>query len=237
MSNRVFLTAEWRHLMNFTYAVDASLLEPRLPRGCRLAVRDGRVWVSLVAFDFLETRVLGLRVPFHVNFPEINLRFYVEGTAPDGQPCVGVVFIREFVPRVAVAWAARFGYNEPYRAVPMKSRVERKAQSITATHVFGRGDYRLLLRAGARARTAAPDTDEHFFKEHEWGYGRDRRGRTLVYRVEHPIWETYPVEEYEIDVDFARLYGPEWGFLKEARPEHVVFAEGSAIKVYFPDPG
>ncbi len=238
MSERVFLRAEWRHLLNFTFAVDPALLEPHLPRGCSLVIRQGRAFASVVAFDFLETRVLGLRVPFHVNFPELNLRFYVESKNPRGESCVGVVFIREFVPRLAVAWAARFGYNEPYRAIPMRSKVERTGGLWGVLHEFGPGFRdRIELSATDASRIPAVGSDEHFFKEHEWGYGRDRGGDTLVYRVEHPVWETYPVLTSKLNVDFARLYGTEWGFLNEARPELVVFAEGSPIKVFFPARG
>lgn len=234
MSERVFLTAEWRHLMNFTFAVDPALLEPHLPDGCALARWQGKSHVSAVAFDFRETRVLGVKVPWHINFPELNLRFYVESKDPHGRDCVGVVFIREYVPRHAIAWAARFGYNEPYRTIPMRSKVTREGGRIEAVHDFSRRPDRLRAAAPATPRIAAEDTAEHFFKEHEWGFGRTRAGQTLVYRVEHPVWESYPVDDYEIDVDFGRLYGPAWSFLNDATPEHVVFAEGSPIKVYFP---
>jgi uncharacterized protein YqjF (DUF2071 family) len=31
----------------------------------------------MVGFVFKDTRVLGIKWPFHVNFEEVNLRFYV----------------------------------------------------------------------------------------------------------------------------------------------------------------
>ena len=34
-------------------------------------------YVSLVGFRFLNTRVLGVSIPFHRDFDEVNLRFYV----------------------------------------------------------------------------------------------------------------------------------------------------------------
>lgn len=89
-----FLTARWSNLCLLTYAVPPELLEPRLPRRLSLDMREGRAFVSLVAFDFLETRVLEVPWPGYRVFPEINLRFY----ARDGEER-GVVFIREFVPR------------------------------------------------------------------------------------------------------------------------------------------
>lgn len=64
------------------------------------------------------------------------------------------------------------------------------------------------------------------------GFGRDRSGKTLTYEVEHPKWETYAVESWELDVDFGALYGEEWSFLNSAEPLHVIFAVGSDIKVF-----
>ena len=60
------------------YEVDPSLLASRIPAGTELDLEDGKCFVSLVGFMFLDTRVLGMPIPFHVNFEEVNLRFYVK---------------------------------------------------------------------------------------------------------------------------------------------------------------
>src|SRR5437870_9067010 len=96
---RPFLTARWSNLAILTWEVPPALLEPHLPAGLELDRRDGAAFASLVAFDFLDTRVLGIPWP---GFPEVNLRFYVRLRAQRG-----VVFIREFVPQAIVAWLAR----------------------------------------------------------------------------------------------------------------------------------
>src|SRR5882672_8618368 len=87
-----FLTARWTNLFLATYAVPQELLRPRLPPGLDLDLRDGQAFVSLVAFDFLDTRVLGVPWPGYRNFPELNLRFYVRHGERRG-----VVFVREYV--------------------------------------------------------------------------------------------------------------------------------------------
>src|SRR5262249_55610023 len=116
--DRVFLTAEWRHLAMLNYAVDADMLRPFVPRGTELDFFGGRAYISLVAFRFLNTKVLGLPVPGHRDFDEANLRFYVR--RPAGREMRrGVVFIREVVPRRMVAAVARWAYNEQYVARPM----------------------------------------------------------------------------------------------------------------------
>src|SRR3954471_12270692 len=167
-----FLTARWSNLCLLTYAVPAGLLEARLPRGLALDLREGRAFVSLVAFDFLDTRVLGVRWPGYRNFPEINLRFYVR----DGEER-GVVFIREFVPRRLVAFLARAIYGEPYVAAPMTSRIMEDERRISIEHWlrFGGRENRVSVVASKPVSRPGVDSVEHFFKEHEWGFGTGRR--------------------------------------------------------------
>src|SRR5438477_5664134 len=118
---RPLLSADWRYLVMLNYEVDPDLLEPLVPAGTVLDRWRGRTLVSIVGFRFADTRVLGAAVPFHRDFDEVNLRFYVRRHLPSGEGRRGVVFVRELVPRLAVALVARWAYNEPYRAVPMGS--------------------------------------------------------------------------------------------------------------------
>jgi uncharacterized protein YqjF (DUF2071 family) len=226
---RPFLTARWENLFLCTYAVPPALLEPRLPPGLSLDLRDGSAFVSLVAFEFLATRVLGVHWPGCTNFAELNLRFYVRLGSDRG-----VVFIREFVPPHIVAWTARLLYNEPYRAAPLAAT--RHDDDATRTMEFclrwaGR-EHRIGVTGSKPAHEPAATTDEHFFKEHHWGFGITRSGKTLRYEVAHPVWQVFPVRDHHLDFDWATVYGPEWGFLGGARPCSTVFAVGSAIAVY-----
>src|SRR5687767_14935752 len=74
---RPFLTAEWRKLIMANYIIEPDLLKKYLPLKTELDLWNDKCYVSLVGFMFQDVRVKGLRIPFHVNFPEINLRFYV----------------------------------------------------------------------------------------------------------------------------------------------------------------
>ena len=81
------------------YEIDPSLLVPYLPVGLEIDFFQGATYVSLVGFQFLDTRLFGaLALPWHTNFDEINLRFYVRLRASDGFRR-GVVFIKEIVLR------------------------------------------------------------------------------------------------------------------------------------------
>lgn len=225
-----FLTAHWRHLINITYAVDPVLLLPHLPPGLELDKRNGRAFASLVAFDFLKTRLRGIPVPFHTNFPEINLRFYVRKGEERG-----VVFIKELVPRYCIAMVANRVYNEPYEVARMRSRSQIHAQQLQVEHVFRYKGRRHRLAVRAKVATMVPEEDsvEHFFKEHSWGFGRTHKGDLLRYRVEHPVWAIHPLTgPAEVEVDFGQLYGKEWNFLNHATPYSSLLAEGSAVRVY-----
>lgn len=224
-----FLTAEWRDLFLATYAVPRDLLEPRLPPGLALDIRDDQAFVSLVAFQFLNTRVLGVPWPGYRNFAELNLRFYVRrGTER------GVVFVREFVPQRLVAWIAGVIYNEPYRAAPLTGVIQVNDKQITAEYrlTWAGRPHTLRVIGNTLAFRPAEDSTEHFFKEHNWGYGTTRHGRCIRYEVVHPVWDVYPVREYQLDIDWEAVYGPEWAFLASATPISTVFALGSGVKVY-----
>src|SRR5262245_57354345 len=100
--SRPFLTARWQHLFLANFSVSPELLRPRLHPDLELDTREGQAFVSLVAFRFLDTRVLGIGWPGYRNFAELNLRFYVRHQGERG-----VVFVREFVPQRLTAWLAR----------------------------------------------------------------------------------------------------------------------------------
>jgi uncharacterized protein YqjF (DUF2071 family) len=86
--------------------------------------RDLAHYISLIGFRFVNTQVLGVPIPFHRDFDEVNCRFYVRRLAAEGWRH-GVVFIKELVPRRLIALAARVLYNEPYVALQMRHRFER----------------------------------------------------------------------------------------------------------------
>lgn len=224
---RPFLTAEWLHVLGVTYAADAARLERHLPRGAEIDELDGTPRVSLVAFQFRRTRVRGVPIPFHVNFPEINLRFYVR---LDGERAV--VFIREFVSRPAISIVARASYNEPYRTVRMREELLERDGLLGVRHRFGPG-LRNRLEAWADAEPVGPaeDSAAYWLTHHALGVGRARDGRARSYEVAHPVWALHEVRDLRVDVDFAALYGPEWAYLADTEPSHVTFAAGSAVSI------
>ena len=206
-----FLTAKWVHLVMLNYVVDPELLAPRVPAGTTLDLWDSKCFVSMVGFQFLDTRVLGLAIPLHRDFEEVNLRFYVR-REQDGERRRGVVFIKEIVPRAAIAWVARVLYSEAYVALPMAhdDRVEAPERQISYSWEHGGRTCRLGLRTTGAPYLAEPNSEESFIAEHYWGYVRQRDGSTVEYQVEHPRWRVWRGEAPQFECDVAGLYGAEF---------------------------
>lgn len=210
------------------FAVEPLQLRHLVPAHTELDAHDGVTYVSLVAFQFLDTRVRGVRFPFHHSFTELNLRFYVRRSVGD-ELRRAVVFIREMVPRPAIATMARILYNEPYVALPMRHRVDGDPPRVRYEWRH-RGLWQTLA-ATARGERTVPPPDDHraFITEHYWGYTRQRDGGTLEYHVTHPRWAVWTAELTELP-DLGRLYGDEWSML--TNPASVLIADGSAVSVY-----
>ena len=226
-----FLTARWLNLAIITYDVDPSRLTDCIPPSCTLDVIDGRAFVSLVAFDFLDTRVLDVAWPGFVQLPR-NQPSLLRARPCRSSGC----FVHSRVGAPAVRREmARSIYNEPYFAVPMTSSIARARDRITTTHiarVAGR-DQKIRVSGSTDTITPAATTREHFFKEHACGFGRSRGGRLITYEVSHAIWCVYRDPRIEqLDWDFAAIYGAEWGFLQTAAPYSLLFAVGSEVAVF-----
>lgn len=232
-----FLTARWEDLVLLNFDCPAALLEPLVPPGLELDAWQGSHVVSLVGFRFVDTRILGLPIPWHRSFEEVNLRFYVRRRLPDSSARRGVVFVREIVPRAAVAAVARWLYNEPYRTARMEHRV-----SLDST-TGGNLEYRWNRGEGvhsmsARAEGPAPDrlepgSEAEFITEHYWGYGRRRDGGTLEYRVHHPPWRVWKaISSTYTSPPGSELYPSGFDEILATDPRSAFVTLGSEVIVY-----
>jgi len=226
---RAFLRAEWRWLAMINYAIEPDLLRPLVPAGVELDSFEGVTYVSMVGFLFLHTRVLGVPVPFHRNFEEVNLRFYVRQRTPEGWQR-GVVFVKEMVPRGAIAAVARSVYGEPYVRLPMAHRLKWPTVRYE-WRVAGRWNA-LEVRAEGDPVPLAPGSLEEFIAEHYWGHTARRDGSTAAYRVDHAPWRVWRVSGCSLDCDAAALYGPSFAKVLAQAPRSAFLAEGSPVQVY-----
>ena len=229
-----FLTAEWRDLVMLNYEVDPGILSPLVPAGTELDLWDGCALVSVVGFHFRRTRVLGLAIPGHCNFEEVNLRFYVRRRGPEGWRR-GVVFVQEIVPRSAIAWVARTLYNENYVALPMRHTLaESLGEAMRSVRYEwrhgGRWEHVGVITRGA-ASIPPPESAAAFITEHYWGYASQRDGGTVEYQVEHPQWRLSAAAEAAFECDVATLYGPQFAGFLSGPPRSAFLADGSPVTV------
>jgi uncharacterized protein YqjF (DUF2071 family) len=233
-SNRVFLTAKWRSLAMLNYEVDSNLLCKYVPAGVELDQWNGSTFMSLVGFSFLNTKVLGLPIPFHRNFEEVNLRFYVRRNT-GSEIRRGVVFIKEIVPRWAIAFVARSVYGERYVSMPMSHAVSSDRQgnfsAEYAWHLEGSA-YKMCVHTEGTATQPTPNSVEQFITEHYWGYSKNPNGRTTEYQVAHPPWLVWQANQAIAEGDFAQLYSPSLAAAMQTPPTSAFLAEGSAITVF-----
>ena len=227
----VFLSAEWRYLAMLNYAVDPAVLQARVPVGTELDSHEGVTYVSVVGFRFCKTRVCGLPIPFHQNFEEVNLRFYVR-RKERGAWKRGVVFVKEIVPRWAIAWVARRLYGEPYQSMPMRHRIDHQPAHLAVEFAWKRKGHweAVTAQAQGEAQEIQEGSQEEFITEHYWGYTGRPQG-TTEYQVEHPRWRVWQATGSSFSADTASLYGPEFVECLSQRPASAFIADGSAVKV------
>ncbi|RMI02839.1 MAG: DUF2071 domain-containing protein [Calditrichaeota bacterium] len=232
-----FLTSQWRHIVMLNYEIEPERLQPFLPRDLEIDRKEGKTLLSLVGLMFYDTRLYGFPVPFHRKFPEVNLRFYVRRRVK-GKFRRGVVFIKEIVPKAMVSAVARRLYHENYTTLPLTHLPRNKRRRFSpgdpvAYRWLHRGRWNeLYIRIGGEAETPPENSETAFVVNHYWGYTRCPDGTTLEYRVEHPPWRIYPVQEWRCRVEGETLYGEAFGEIFSQPPRSVFMAEGSPVKVY-----
>jgi hypothetical protein len=177
--------------------------------------------------------VLGVPIPFHRNFEELNLRFYVRRRGPEGWRR-GVVFIKEIVPRRAIAAVARWVYGENYVRLPMRHRIDvRPGAGGEVEYGWRHRRHPSLLRVSVTG-DAAPlvaGSEEEFITEHYWGYARQRDGGCVEYQVEHPRWNVWRAKSAVLESDVGALYGAAFAESLSAPPRSALLADGSPVIV------
>lgn len=230
-TTKKFLTAEWRKLAMFNYAVDPGLLIEYLPPKTEIDYWDNTCYVSLVGFMFLNTKLKGVSIPFHTRFPEVNLRFYVRYKDQDGWRR-GVVFIKEIVPMPALTIVANMVYSEKYETMKMKHAWKDTSTALHVSYEWLKGKWNSMsVEADPRQTAIQAGSEEEFITEHYWGYTKLTQESSSEYQVEHPRWNVYSVKSYNVAVDFGNVYKKSFDFLRSENPKSVFLAEGSEIVV------
>ncbi len=231
----IFLKAKWENLVMINYEVDPGILLPHLPSATELDNYNNKTLVSVVGFMFNDSKVFGIKWPFHSFFEEVNLRFYVKhfnGTTWKR----GVVFVSEIVPRFVIAKLANILYHEHYSAKPMKHKIIVKGSEILIDYRWKhRNDWNSInVTAEASLKAIIPGSEEEFIFEHYWGYNKYNENTTIEYGVEHDMWQVQKVKEWSLNCDVASLYGKEFVPYLSAEPRSVFLAKGSEVVIRKP---
>jgi uncharacterized protein YqjF (DUF2071 family) len=232
-SSKVFLTARWEELLMLNYEVDPNLLAAYVPAGTYLDSFQNKTYLSLVAFRFLETKLFGIAsIPFHRDFLEINLRFYVRRTT-DSEERRGVVFLAEIVPKRMIALVAHTVYGENYLFRRMSSVGGSEFEDRTLKYGWRSKDSwcRLAAKGSESASYPSPGSLEQFITAHYWGYSAQSNGGSLEYQVVHPAWKVTTCTEAAFAGNPTPEYGPEFARVLTGRPSSAFIADGSAVTV------
>jgi hypothetical protein len=229
----VFLTAEWRRLIMANYEIDPKVLRAFVPFGTELDTWKGRHYVSLVGFMFLDTRLKGISIPFHKNFEEINLRFYVRYKDPEVGWKRGTVFIKEIVPKAAITLVANTFYGEHYVTMPTRHRWEDATEELFVEYGWKQDKewQHMGVYASPEPKNLQEGGEAEFITEHYWGYVHRKQEKSTEYQVEHIPWRIHQVHQYDIHCQATQLYGPGFGEAMQAEPLSVFLAEGSKVIV------
>ena len=227
-----FLNAEWRKLSFANYEVNPSFLLKYVPPGTELDLWEDKCFVSLIGFMFMNTKILGIKVPFHINFEEVNLRFYVKRFENNTWKR-GAVFIKEIVSKPALTFVANTLYNEHYQTLPMRHHWEVNSKNRVVEYQWKKNKawQSFKVCAALTATEIEKDSETEFITEHYWGYAKVNDNISNEYEVTHPRWKEYKVESSEINVDFGVVYGKSFEFLNDLKPTSIMLAEGSEITV------
>lgn len=234
MPKKQFLSAQWINLLMLNYEVDPDILKTYIPPGTELDFWNGKALVSMVGFLFNNTRVLGVQWPLHVNFEEVNLRFYVKRF--DGKEWKrGAVFVSEIVPKPLIAVIANVLYKEHYKAMPMRHSIDQlpgdKTRYLYEWHSDGSWDGKLGGTVPNKLLPITAGSPEEFIFEHYWGYNKVGKKKTNEYQVEHIRWNAGQVTDTIFEADIARLYGKKFEPFLTQKPYSAFFANGSDVVV------
>lgn len=233
----VFLKARWEYLAMINYEVDPAILKPHLPLYTEVDLFEGNALISIVGFLFNDTKVFNLRWPLHVNFEEVNLRFYIKHF--NGQTYNrGVAFTSEIVPRPCIAAIANRLYNEHYSVAAMGHTITKDKDDLKINYRWKQRNTALnemSIVASLQEQTIEKESAEEFIFEHYFGYNQLNSNTTIEYAIEHERWKIFPVKSFKLDCDVAGLYGESFvPFIKDVTPHSVFLAKGSEVIVRKP---
>jgi uncharacterized protein YqjF (DUF2071 family) len=214
------------------YVVDPALLQAYLPCRMEIDTFNNEHYISLVGFLFEDVKLKGIAFPFHTNFEEVNLRFYVRYKESNNWKR-GVVFIKEIVPRRMITFIANTMYSENYATHTMKHTYTETPDELNVSYEWkvDKDWNHLNCVAEKTPKPIVTGSGEEFITEHYWGYTFINQMCTGAYQVIHPKWKVHTIKTYDIRCSIKQLYGETFVEALNQQPRSLFLAEGSSVKV------
>lgn len=188
--------ADWLDVVFLHYAVDPAVLQPQVP--WPLDLRDGRAFVSLVAFTMREMRPrVGGRIGELLFRPIathefLNVRTYVRHEGESG-----IHFLAEWLPNALSVALGPLVFGLPYRLGRLAYQNEGRDRSVRGEIVDAFSDARLLYEAdfahGAKHDATEAGSLDEFLVERYTAFNRSC-GIHRCFRIWHPPWPVVPLE-------------------------------------------
>ena len=230
---RVFLESKWQRLVSINYVVDAKILEPYIPAGTELELFNNKCFVSLVAFRYDDTKLLRFKVPFHTQFEEINLRFYVRRKLPNRQWRSEVAFTKLFFPKPALSAVANSIYKENYETRRMRHTWKEDEKFLYTSYGLNKSHWHQFSIISEKDPIPIEfNSPAYFFSKHYWGTSQIDSKASTEYMIEHPEWFTYETVKADINFDFGLLFGDDFESLTNSKPDSVQMFDGSDVTIY-----
>ncbi len=213
VEGRPLFHAGWRRTVFIHYAVDPAALQPQVP--FPLETRDGKAYVSLVAFTLSDMRFAAGGPPLTTH-GFLNIRTYLRGN--------GIYFLAEWLPNPFCVLLGPRLYGLPYR----RGRLD-----YDHLHESGRLHGRVQARDGAlefeapidpRAAFApceAGSLDE-FLLERYTAFTKNG-DRERLFRVWHQPWPQVPIDVTMHDDSLVASTGP---WFRDARRAGANYSPG-----------
>ncbi len=216
------LRQRWSDVTFLHWRVEASAVEPYMPKGCSPDVIDGSAWVGLIAFQMSQSSFFGgPRIPWLGDFPEVNVRLY----SIDEQGNRGVVFLSLEASHLIPVLVARAAFSLKYQWAAMKLgqrdgkvayRTRRHGQRSASSHIIVRP------RDDSQADAAIADDPISAFVTARWGFHERHRGKTIYCRNSHEPW---PLQHAElIHLNDGLLAAAGFRGLADRAPDSVLYA-------------
>lgn len=225
---KLFLSSNWKNSFIMTWAIEPELLIEHVPHKIGIYTQNDKAYISLFVYNYENTKVRGIKMPFHVSFTELDLRFYVKHNNQ-----MGVSFIQHIVPRYCISlWAKRI-FNENYVTLPIEYSYQETTTSKILHYKFWKNKtpFTLDLLTNHEFDTL----DFNLINEVAFGMGMDKYGNPIRFNFSKlHEYQSYTNLDYSINIDFGFLFGRKWGFLKELSPIHVAALTDNKIKIFQP---